>query len=72
MSHTPFRRDAFPWRGLSALIVAGTVVLVACGSGGGRAPGASSSPATSSRPFAAYRQCLEQHGREPAHAQRHP
>ena len=58
MNDSPLRRDAFPRRGrLSALIVAGTIVLAACSSGGG--------PASSSRPFAAYRQCLEQHGVTP-------
>lgn len=57
MNHSPLRRGAFPRRGrLSALIVAATVVLGACRSGAGPAPGAAS------RPFAAYRKCLEQHG----------
>jgi len=57
MNHNPLRRDASRWRGrLSALIVVAAVVLTGCRSGGGPAPGASS------RPFAAYRKCLEQHG----------
>jgi len=59
MNHSPLRRDAFFWRRrLSALMVAGTVVLAACRSGAGPPP-------ASSRPFAAYRQCLEQHGVTP-------
>jgi hypothetical protein len=40
---------------LSALIVVGSLLLVACRSGAGPS-------GASSRPFAAYRQCLERHG----------
>src|SRR5258708_4215756 len=43
---------------LSALIVVSTLTLVACSSGGG-------GRAASNRPFAAYRQCLQQHGVTP-------
>lgn len=49
-------------RRLGALIVGCTLVgLAACSSGGG------SAPSSSNRPFAAYRQCLEQHGVTPRH-----
>jgi hypothetical protein len=58
MNLSPLQRNGFAWRRrLGALMVAGTVVLTGCRSGGG--------PAGSNRPFAAYRQCLEQHGVTP-------
>ena len=58
MSTLPgIRRVASPRPGrLAALLVTGVVVLTA---------GCSSGPSPSKRPFAAYRQCLEQHGLKP-------
>jgi len=50
---------------LSALIIVSTLTLVACSSGGG-------GPAASNRPFAAYRQCLQQHGVTPRRSPANP
>ncbi|MDQ1502864.1 MAG: hypothetical protein QOD57_591 [Actinomycetota bacterium] len=62
MDHSPLRRDALRWPGrLGVLIVAGAALLGACSSGGGSGP----AEAASSHRFAAYRQCLEQHGVTP-------
>lgn len=57
MNHSPLRRDALSWWRVGVLVVAGTLALSACHSGGGT-PASSSSKQT----FTAYRQCLQQHG----------
>jgi hypothetical protein len=57
MNHRPLKREPCPcWARLGVLIVASTFVLASCRSGAGPAP------AASRHRFAAYRQCLEQHG----------
>jgi hypothetical protein len=56
MNDNPPRRDALRWRRVSVLIIVGTVALTACHSG------SSSSKSNPQQTFAAYRQCLLQHG----------
>jgi len=60
MNHNPPRRDALRWRRVSVLIVVGTLALAACHSGSGSST--SNSTSSSKQTFAAYRQCLLQHG----------
>ena len=62
MNVSPFHRSGSAWRRcLGALALAGIVVLPGCRSGGGGVTSATNTD----RPFAAYRQCLEQHGVTP-------